>query len=309
MEIYGEKLKNFISFTFALPLPSKECTILIETQSIVDTELEDKLMMNVKLENDVRKIVETKGNFSILEYVRDASVSMSNAQTEYFMQRMGVRRRQVLCSLNGSNSIVIQAGAMQWFAGEVEATTGVKGAGDFLGKMVKGMVTKESAIKPEYVGDGLLMLEPTYKHLLLEDVASWGSGLVVEDGMFLACDGSVSRDVIARSTLSSAVAGNEGLFNLCMRGNGIAVLESNVPREELIEIEMQNDVIKIDGSMAVCWSSSLQFTVERSSKTLIGSAASGEGLVNVYRGTGKILMSPVALTSSFAAATLGGIPR
>ncbi|MBR1691409.1 MAG: AIM24 family protein [Lachnospiraceae bacterium] len=265
--------------------------------------------MNVKLENDVRKIVETKGNFSILEYVRDASVSMSNAQTEYFMQRMGVRRRQVLCSLNGSNSIVIQAGAMQWFAGEVEATTGVKGAGDFLGKMVKGMVTKESAIKPEYVGDGLLMLEPTYKHLLLEDVASWGSGLVVEDGMFLACDGSVSRDVIARSTLSSAVAGNEGLFNLCMRGNGIAVLESNVPREELIEIEMQNDVIKIDGSMAVCWSSSLQFTVERSSKTLIGSAASGEGLVNVYRGTGKILMSPVALTSSFAAATLGGIPR
>ena len=28
-------------------------------------------------------------------------------------------------------------------------------------------------------------------------------------------------------------------------------------------------------------------------KSLIGSAASGEGLVNVYRGTGKVLMAPV----------------
>lgn len=260
-------------------------------------------MINVQLENDVRKIIDKKGTFSILEYMRDASVSSLNAQTEYFMQQMNVHRRQVICNMDGKNSVIIQAGAMQWFAGDIEATTGIKGAGDFLGKMVKGMVTKESAIKPEYVGTGTLVLEPTYKYLILEDVATWGSGLVVEDGMFLACDGTVKQSVVARSTLSSAVAGNEGLFNLCMTGEGIAVLESNVPRSELIEIDMQDDVLKIDGNMAVCWSSSLKFTVERSSKTLIGSAASGEGLVNVYRGTGKVLMSPVALTSSLAAAT------
>ena len=45
--------------------------------------------------------------------------------------------------------------------------------------------------------------------------------------------------------------------------------------------------------MAVAWSNTLQFTVERSGKTLLGSAASGEGLVNVYRGTGKVLLAPV----------------
>jgi len=33
--------------------------------------------------------------------------------------------------------------------------------------------------------------------------------------------------------------------------------------------------------------------VERSGKTLTGSAASGEGLVNVYRGTGRIWIAPV----------------
>ena len=78
-----------------------------------------------------------------------------------------------------------------------------------------------------------------------------------------------------------------------MQGNGIVCLESFVPKEELIEITLQNDVLKIDGNMAVAWSGSLDFTVERSGKTLIGSAASGEGLVNVYRGTGKVLMAPV----------------
>ena len=61
---------------------------------------------------------------------------------------------------------------------------------------------------------------------------------------------------------------------------------------ELFEIELQDDTMKIDGNMAVAWSNSLKFTVEKSSKSLVGSAVNGEGLVNVYRGTGKILMRP-----------------
>ena len=44
--------------------------------------------------------------------------------------------------------------------------------------------------------------------------------------------------------------------------------------------------------MAIAWSKSLQFTVEKSTKSLLGSLVSGEGLVNVYRGTGKVLMAP-----------------
>ena len=54
--------------------------------------------------------------------------------------------------------------------------------------------------------------------------------------------------------------------------------------------------------MALAWSPSLNFTVERSGKSLIGSAASGEGLVNVYRGTGSVLMSPTVYSTAFAPA-------
>lgn len=257
-----------------------------------------------QLQNENRKITSTKGSFSILESLRDESVSPWSATSAYFMAKMGVRRRQVIATLKGDKTIVTQAGAMQWMAGNVEATTGVKGAGDFLGKMVKGAVTKESAIKPEYTGKGYLVLEPTYKYLILMDVEEWGTaGVSVEDGMFLACEGTVNRNVVARKSLSSAIAGGEGLFNLSLSGTGIACLESNVPMEELIEVELNNEELKIDGNLAVCWSSSLNFTVERTTKTLIGSAMSGEGLVNVYRGTGKVLMSPYAPTSSLYAAT------
>lgn len=255
------------------------------------------------LENDNRHFTKSVENFHVLEYNRDASVSPWNATAEYFMMQMNVRRRQVVIELNGSNSATIQAGAMQWMAGNVQATTGVKGVGDFFGKMVKGAVTKETTVKPEYVGNGFLVLEPTYKYIILKNISDWTTGMTIEDGMFLACDGNIKSSIVARKNLSSMALGGEGLFNMSLSGNGIVALESNVPEEELIEVELFNDELKIDGNLAVCWSSSLEFTVERSTKTLLGSAVSGEGLVNVYRGTGKVLMSPVANTRSLYEST------
>lgn len=248
--------------------------------------------INNFLNNDDIRVLERKGTYTVIEYLRDLSVTAGEAQNAYFCSQMGVRRRQVLCDLRQSD-VITQSGAMQWMVGDVQATTGVKGVSDLLGKALRGSVTGESAIKPEYTGTGLLVLEPTYKHLLLVDVAEWNGSIVLDDGLFLACDASLKQRAVARSNLSSAIAGNEGLFNLGISGSGILCLECPCPREELIEITLTDDVLKIDGNMAIAWSGSLDFTVERSGKSLIGSAASGEGLVNVYRGTGKVWMTPV----------------
>ena len=243
-------------------------------------------------QNDDAEILDQMGAFCVIQWKRDLSVNGANAQQEWYAAQMNVRRRQVLCSLSVS-PVTVQAGAMQWTVGDVEAKTGVKGVGDLFGKALRGAVTNESAIKPEYTGSGLLVLEPTYRHIVLLDVGKWNGGVVLDDGLFLACESSIQHKTVARSTASSAIAGGEGLFNLGLVGSGIACLESPCPREELIEIELNNDVLKIDGNMAVAWSASLRFTVERSGKSLIGSAASGEGLVNVYRGTGRVLMAPM----------------
>ena len=47
------------------------------------------------LQNENRKYAKSIGNFHVLEYVQDASVSPMNAMNEYFMSKMNVRRRQV----------------------------------------------------------------------------------------------------------------------------------------------------------------------------------------------------------------------
>lgn len=249
------------------------------------------VQLNNVFNNQNMKCIAQAGQYYIYEHQKDMSVRPSYASTAYFMDKMNVRKRQALCFLNNS-AVKIQAGAMQWMSGAVEMNSGVTGVGNLLGKMVKGAVTGESAVKPIYQGSGYVMLEPTYNYLLLEDVGAWGPGIVLDDGMFLACDAHLNETVVRRQNISSAVLGGEGLFNLSLSGQGFALLESPVPREELFEFILQDDVVKIDGNMAVAWSSSLQFTVEKSSKSLIGSGLSGEGFVNVYRGTGKILMAP-----------------
>ena len=244
-------------------------------------------------DNDDVKIISKLGAFQVIAYQRDLSVTPGSAITAYYSAQMNVRKRQLVCDLSKAH-VTVQAGAMQWMLGNVNATTGVRGVGDLLGKAVRGKATGESAIKPEYTGDGILVLEPTYRYLILMDAAEWGGGVVLDDGLFLACESSLQHKAVMRSNFSSAVAGGEGLFNLSLNGSGVFCIESECPREELIEITLQNDVLKIDGNYAIAWSKSLDFTVERSGKSLIGSAASGEGLVNVYRGTGKVLMMPTA---------------
>ena len=238
------------------------------------------------------KLIAQEGNVKVMEYQKDYTMNPMAAEPLFYCDKMGVKKRQVSIELKNSGC-VLSAGAMQWTLGNVQAQTDIKGVGDFLGKAIKGAATGEAGVKPLYQGNGLVVLEPTYKYILLENVENWAGGLVLDDGMFLACDATVQQNIVRRSNFSSAIAGGEGLFNLALMGKGVAVLESPVPREELIEINLENDMIKIDGNYAVAWSGTLQFTTERSSKSLIGSAATGEGLVNVYRGTGKILMAPV----------------
>lgn len=244
--------------------------------------------------NDDVDVLDQKGPFKVIQYQRDLSVTPHTAMAAYFCNQMNVRKRQVVCYLDATDGVTVQNSAMQWMLGDVKLTSGVKSAGDLLGKAFRGKVTGESAIKPEYSGSGLLVLEPTYKHIILLDLADWNGSVVLDDGLFLACESHIKQKAVMRSNLSSAALGGEGLFNLCLSGNeGICCLESRCPEEELIVINLENDVLKVDGNFAIAWSNSLDFTVERSGKSLIGSAASGEGLVNVYRGTGKVLLAPI----------------
>ncbi|WP_085023607.1 AIM24 family protein [Anaerovibrio sp. JC8] len=243
-------------------------------------------------EGSNRCCVSELGAVKVYEYKRDLSTNPLSAMIAYYASEMNIRKRQVWIDLK-NDSYRLQAGAMQMMLGDIAVKSDVKDAGDFLGKMVKSVVNNESAVKPLYSGSGTLILEPTYKHILLVNPKDWDGGIVVEDGMYLASSGDIKVDMQSRANLSSAILGGEGLFNTKLVGDGVAVLESSVPYDELMEITLDNSVARIDGPYAVAWSGNLQFTVEKVNKSLISSLGTGEGIVNVYRGTGKILVAPI----------------
>ncbi len=247
---------------------------------------------NLLQNSEVHRVVSTIGCFSILEYEKDFSINQNDAANAYFSSKMNYHKRQLVARLENSG-IILEASKMQILMGDLKATSNIKGAGDLMKKFIGSAVTGETAIKPRYFGNGIVVCEPTYKYIIFQDLDNWDGKIVVDDGLFLACDDTVDMKVVSRKSLSSAVLGNEGLFNTMMHGKGIVALESPVPIDELIVVDLENDVVKIDGNMAIAWSDSLKFTVERVTRTLAGSAASGEGLVNVYRGTGRVLIAPV----------------
>ncbi len=240
-----------------------------------------------------RQITDQRGVYSVLEYNKLSGYAAVNPVDAFYRAKQGVRKKQVLVQLRGGNGIILQAGAMQMMLGNIVSDANIGGVGGLVRGIFSAQANKESAVKPKYSGDGIVVLEPTWKYILLEDLSEWGGSMVLDDGLFLSCEASVGIRTVARNNLSSAIAGGEGLFNTMLTGSGVVCLESNVPRDELICIDLNNDTVKIDGNMAIAWSGSLQFTVERSMKGLIGSAMSGEGLVNVYRGTGRILVAAV----------------
>lgn len=226
----------------------------------------------------------------ILEYQKLLGISSASMATKvYYMEKQNIKVRQVALYLE-KEKVVISSGAMSYFQGNLEMVSGVT-MGNMLGRMMRGAATGEQMAQPEYTGSGMLVLEPSYKHFMVLELAP-NESIIIDDGMFYCAQGSVQVRTVLQRSFSSAVAGGEGLAQMQLTGPGLVVLESMVPMEEIDVIELQNDQLKVDGNYAVLRSAHLDFTVERSAKTLIGSAVSGEGLVNVYRGTGQVWLAP-----------------
>lgn len=93
------------------------------------------------LNNDDIDVTYKMGAFRVAEYKRDLSVTKETAQREYFASQMGVRLKQLVCDLK-QGPVTVQAGSMQWMIGDVNASSGIKGVGDFIGKSLRSTVTK-----------------------------------------------------------------------------------------------------------------------------------------------------------------------
>lgn len=226
----------------------------------------------------------------VLEYEKLLSPrSVGQAQSLWFMQQENLRVRQLAIYLQ-DDAIQLQAGAMSYFQGKLEMVSGVT-LGNAVGRMFSGSVTGEAMAKPVYKGTGLVVSEPSLRHFLGFTLEA-NEEIIVDKGMFYMASESVKVEPYMQKNISSALLGNEGVFQIKMTGPGIVVCECAVCKDEIDVINMVDDVLRVDGNFAILRTGDIKFTVERSAKTLAGSAMSGEGLVNVYKGTGQVWLAP-----------------
>lgn len=237
-------------------------------------------------------VSDEKANFQVIEYKFSyGAKTKEDAIDNYYLNRAKFLKKQLLITLN-NESVCVNARSMQYMAGEIKIKTNVKNVGDLIGKTISGKFTGEESIKPMYTGTGYLMLQHTYKYIILEEMSE-DTGIIVSDGMFLACSQSVNIKSVQRSNISSATLGKEGMFNLMLKGKGVCAFLSPVPKKELTIIQLKNDTLRIDGNYAIAWSDTLTFTVEATPSSLLGTTVSKEWIVNVYRGTGYVWLAPI----------------
>lgn len=230
--------------------------------------------------------------YSSLEGSRDIAVS----QALFFANQAGIRLKMVRITLVESEAI-LEAGSLYMLKGRIDITSKAGGTGG-IGGLAKGIATRvltnETVFRPAYKGTGEIYLEPSFGHFLLYRLEAKQS-LIVDKGMFYCCEGSVNVSVAMQSNLSAGVLGGEGLFQTKVAGPGICVLASPVPSSEVIFYDLNNEKLQVDGNFALMRTEGIRFSVQKSTKGIIGSMTSGEGLLQTFEGTGRVW---VALTQA-----------
>ncbi len=247
---------------------------------------------SLNFSNSLTKIAEMQGDsiFQVLEYDElRGGTDLEDAIMLSFMKEAHIRLRQIRILLEDS-SVKIESGALHFLKGDIEMKNKIGGIVGLSKKLISSKITGESTFKPIYTGTGELFLEPSFAHFALIELED--EEIIVDDSLFYACEESVEVGVASQRNISSAFFGNEGFFQTRLSGSGIVVLEIPVPENEIFKCRLVNDVLKVDGNFAILRSGTLDFTVEKSSKSIIATSTGGEGLLNVFRGSGEVWLIP-----------------
>ncbi len=224
--------------------------------------------------------------YNSLEGPQDIEMAMGI----FFANQSGLKMKQVRIKLRNS-SVKTEAGALYFYKGDIESKSDIGGIGGLFKKAVSGSITNESAIKPTYKGSGEIYLEPAFKHYIILEINN--DSIIVDKGMFFCCSSSIEVKSFLQKNISSSILGNEGLFQIELSGNGIVVLECNVPKNEIVEFNLSHgEELKVDGNFAIARTKGISFSVTKSDKTLFGSAINGEGFLNTFSGEGTIWLAP-----------------
>lgn len=192
--------------------------------------------------------------------------------------------KMVKATLN-HEQIRAESGALHYMQGKLELESKMPSATGFL----KSFVTGENVFKPVYSGTGEIFFgPPTFGEYLILTLNNeeW----ILDKSAYICSDIGVEVGAYTNKAISGLFSG-EGFFQTSVKGSGQVVIHAP---GEVERIKLVNDKLSVDGSFAIARTAGLNFSVQKATKSIMGSMTSGEGLLNVFEGTGTVLIAPVS---------------
>ena len=201
--------------------------------------------------------------------------------------------------LDKGEKAYIQRGSMVYHSSSVKLRTKLNAKGSGLGKLVKAvgrsMVSGESTFITEALSDadgGLLALAPNVPGQVMP-LYLGEHQYRLNDGAFLALDGSAFYTMERQSIGRALFGGQGGFFVMTTQGEGTLLVNAF---GSIKKIELKDQEMTIDNAHVVAWSKDLHYDIHLENGFL-QSVGTGEGVVNTFRGTGEIYVQSLNLQS------------
>ena len=193
--------------------------------------------------------------------------------------------------LNRGEQIKIESGAMVYMqdvALEGRSNSNSGGLGGFLKAVARSAATGEGIFITTATGNtdtARIAVAPATPGMVAK-LEVGAKQYRLNTGAFLACDNSVAYEVRSQSFGKALFGGTGGFFIMETVGQGDLLVNAF---GALIELEVTPDrPLTVDNHHVVAWDAALDYNIHPASGVI--GFKSGEGLVNEFHGSGKVLI-------------------
>lgn len=191
----------------------------------------------------------------------------------------------------------IQRGSMVYHSTSIELNTKVNGSGSGLGKLIRAVGRSMTSGESFWITEaqahketGTLAIAPALPGEVLP-LQLGEKQYRINDGKFLAMDGSASYSMKKQSIGRAIFSGTGGFFVMTTSGDGTILCNAY---GSIKKITLDNDEITIDNNHVVAWSTDLDYDIHFDNG-FIQSLGTGEGIVNTFKGSGEIYIQSLNL--------------